>query len=733
MKGKTTIAAFFAATSMAVVATNGFAADSFNLSYGGRLAEQDGRPVGGPVDVKVSFFRSEGASEPIAVAPQIYRGVELKDGVFQLSLSFTAEDYQTVFPSTEPVWIALEDLTTNETYARQRLGMVPFAGKVPVDGQTIVFNDKGALSVGPAGAPAAGQFLTKDTSGALVWRTPVAASIGGSAVGSAAPAAGQVLKFNGTEWVPSAETGGAQTAAASGKIPVAGGSGTIDRAWLPAMTGDSGAGGSLGAVPAPAPGDAAAGKVLRADGTWASMPWHVPGAIGATTPNSAVFTTVATTGAMGINTPTPGSQLEIKGAGTTSATSSLSIADASGATRLFVRDDGKIGIGTTAPSGLLHLSSAAGPLLNIETTSGTSALGGIVFKNPTNADTQFSWIFAPQAPGTGDQRKFVVADANTTHLAFNRPTGLSSTRFDIGSWSSATTGKLNVINDLGTTYPTATFRGFAAQTADLMRVQTGDGVSQVVIDSGGKVGIGTPNPGSQLTIGYGTPTTPEYAGFVSIIDSASKPLTIAPKDPSAFWTANSGIHTLLRLSSNSWFGMAQETGASIDFAQDWATAAQARIAFFNEIAGTGSGGLQFQTHSDSAWNYNLSLGPEGSVWVGAQRFGAARYVDPSATRLLVQGSSSDAGALAMKVMNAAATPLLSVRNDGNVGIGTLSPEASLDVNGAMRLAKNSSAPFACASAKDGAIALTSLYTLCVCKGGTSAWVKTADGATACSW
>jgi hypothetical protein len=39
-------------------------------------------------------------------------------------------------------------------------------------------------------------------------------------------------------------------------------------AYLPKMVGDSGAGGVMGLVPAPAAGDAAAGKVLKADGTW---------------------------------------------------------------------------------------------------------------------------------------------------------------------------------------------------------------------------------------------------------------------------------------------------------------------------------------------------------------------------------------------------------------------------------------------------------------------------------
>lgn len=39
-------------------------------------------------------------------------------------------------------------------------------------------------------------------------------------------------------------------------------------AYMPDMVGDSGSGGEDGLVPAPAAGDAAAGKFLKADGTW---------------------------------------------------------------------------------------------------------------------------------------------------------------------------------------------------------------------------------------------------------------------------------------------------------------------------------------------------------------------------------------------------------------------------------------------------------------------------------
>ena len=47
-------------------------------------------------------------------------------------------------------------------------------------------------------------------------------------------------------------------------------------AYMPLLVGDSGSGGASGAVPAPAAGDAAAGKFLKADGTFA-LPSASPG------------------------------------------------------------------------------------------------------------------------------------------------------------------------------------------------------------------------------------------------------------------------------------------------------------------------------------------------------------------------------------------------------------------------------------------------------------------------
>ncbi len=69
---------------------------------------------------------------------------------------------------------------------------------------------------------------------------------------------------------------------------------------------------------------------------------------------------------------------------------------------------------------------------------------------------------------------------------------------------------------------------------------------------------------------------------------------------------------------------------------------------------------------------------------------------------------------------------------GNIGIGTTSPSGTLDVNGYIHLKKYTSAPTTCSASADGNIALTAIYTICVCKSGTG-WVTASTGSTSCTW
>ncbi len=73
---------------------------------------------------------------------------------------------------------------------------------------------------------------------------------------------------------------------------------------------------------------------------------------------------------------------------------------------------------------------------------------------------------------------------------------------------------------------------------------------------------------------------------------------------------------------------------------------------------------------------------------------------------------------------------LVVTKDNMVGIGVFPPAATLDVNGYMKLRKNTVAPAACNGTYDGAIALTSARRMCVCNG--TAWTEV-NSANACAW
>lgn len=65
-----------------------------------------------------------------------------------------------------------------------------------------------------------------------------------------------------------------------------------------------------------------------------------------------------------------------------------------------------------------------------------------------------------------------------------------------------------------------------------------------------------------------------------------------------------------------------------------------------------------------------------------------------------------------------------------IGLGTTTPKVALDIAGQVRMTKNTAAPFICDTDRDAAIAVTSLYKMCVCNG--TSWISINDG-TACIW
>ena len=77
---------------------------------------------------------------------------------------------------------------------------------------------------------------------------------------------------------------------------------------------------------------------------------------------------------------------------------------------------------------------------------------------------------------------------------------------------------------------------------------------------------------------------------------------------------------------------------------------------------------------------------------------------------------------------------LGIKSSGFIGINSAYPQATLDVNGTLRLAANAAAPVACGAAYAGAVAYTSTTNyLCFCDGAGPTWKQAHSQATDCIW
>ena len=178
------------------------------LSYGGRLADSEGKPVTGPVDLRVQF-QGKRIGAPSEVTVDDFMGVKLLDGTFQLSIKLSAKELHRLTRDDKELWVKITDLTHGVTYPAQKFPSVPYAVKIPIDGKRLSFNDQGELKMEDIGAlnlqsqdpkgslklqasssqlgnlewilPSSegteGQFLkTTDGKGKLSWGTPSGAS-----------------------------------------------------------------------------------------------------------------------------------------------------------------------------------------------------------------------------------------------------------------------------------------------------------------------------------------------------------------------------------------------------------------------------------------------------------------------------------------------------------------------------------------------------------------------------
>lgn len=181
----------------------------YKLSYRARLVDTAGVPIKGPIDVQIKFFRVSQGGDAINVSVPEFKEQALTDGFVILEIALESSEWHSVFPDgSDEVWVELTDKTNNQVYPRQQFLPVPYALKVPVDAKTVSYTDAGQLKLNaPNPIAGAGQFLTTDTAGNLIWAAPVAVSVSEkdpnvNALGKATLSCSmnEIPKWNGTNW-----------------------------------------------------------------------------------------------------------------------------------------------------------------------------------------------------------------------------------------------------------------------------------------------------------------------------------------------------------------------------------------------------------------------------------------------------------------------------------------------------------------------------------------------------
>lgn len=228
---------------------------------------------------------------------------------------------------------------------------------------------------------------------------------------------------------------------------------------------------------------------------------------------------------VGIGTAAPTSRVEIKGAGSTSATSSLNVTNSGGTSILYVRNDGRVGIGSTAPATALDVNGTI-KTTNFQMTSGATV--GYVLRSDATGNA--SWVSSTSLAVTETDPQ--VGSAITNMIPkWNGTVLTDGIIYDNGASVGVGTTTIpanTTLHVFGNTYSGARFNNTNSGLTSSDGLQTGitsagnaliynyetgymsfgtDGSLRMLISSTGNVGIGTAAPGATLDVSGTTKTT----------------------------------------------------------------------------------------------------------------------------------------------------------------------------------------------------------------------------------
>ncbi len=411
---------------------------------------------------------------------------------------------------------------------------------------------------------------------------------------------------------------------------------------------------------------------------------------------------------------------------------------------------------------------------NLTVASGatiTTAYG--VLSDLSNSGTVANWygLYIPAISGTAPttaRYPIYVADTGPNYFAGKVGIGTTTPSYDLSFGGDANRRIVMERTTAGTNgyYMVVSAGGAKAATADLnggdlslvSGLSTGTGSSNIYFSTATPQGSTSTTDNSQTTkmtiagngnVGIGNKSPPAYT--LTLGREATRTIGIERSSPN-----NSGA-SLIITAGGSVPAVADKGGGNLYLDSGAATGTGSSNIYFRTATPQGSTSTTDNTPDAKMTilgNGNVGIGLTGPTYpfvvsgnVGSGwTLGVAEFRNNSTSTIIriinttaggrewglsSSGTGANEGVGNFNIFDLTADiTRLSINSSGNVGIGTTTPAAKLDVNGFMRLAKNGSAPATCDATIDGAIALTSARRMCVCD--ATSW-KEVNSATACTW